>query len=85
VFLAALMPIVQALKAGEVTNAAILNSGFHLIYGIPTFTWIIALAIAVLIYVFGGKIYKWDVNLVYSRIFRKLENMIAEMEELRNE
>jgi hypothetical protein len=85
IFLAALMPIVQALKAGEVTNAAILNSGFHLIYGIPTFTWIIALVIAVLIYVFGGKIYKWDVNLAYSRIFRKLENMIAEMEELRNE
>ena len=85
VFLAALMPIVHALKTGEVTNAAILNSGFHLVYGIPTFTWFIALVIAVLIYVFGGKIYKLDVNLAYSRIFRKLENMIAEMEELRNE
>jgi hypothetical protein len=85
VFLASLMPIVHALKTGEVTNTAILNSGFHLVYGIPTFTWIIALVIAVLIYVFGGKIYKWDVNLAYSRIFRKLENMIAEMEELRNE
>ena len=85
VFLAALMPIVHALKSGEVTNAAILNSGFHLIYGIPTFAWIIAIVIAVLIYVFGGKIYKWDVNLVYKRIFIKLENMIAEMEELRNE
>ena len=85
VFLASLMPIVHALKAGEVTNVAILNSGFHLVYGIPTFTWIIALVIAVLIYVFGGEIYKWDVNLVYRRIFRKLENMIAEMEELRNE
>jgi len=84
VFLASLMPIVHALKAGEVTNAAILNSGFHLVYGIPTFTWIIAFVIAVLIYVFGGEIYKWDVNLAYRRIFRKLENMIAEMEELRN-
>ncbi|MFT4667609.1 MAG: hypothetical protein ACI9XB_004581 [Gammaproteobacteria bacterium] len=85
VFLASLMPIVHALKAGEVTNAAILNSGFHLVYGIPTFTWIIALVITVLIYVFGGKIYKWDVNLAYRRIFRKLENMIVEMEELRTE
>ena len=85
VFLAALMPIVHALKSGEVTNAAILNSGFHLIYGIPTFAWIIAIVIAVLMFVFGGKIYKWDVNLVYKRIFIKLENMIAEMEELRNE
>jgi hypothetical protein len=85
VFLASLMPIVHALKTGEITNAAILNSGFHLVYGIPTFTWIIALVIAVLMYVFGGKIYKWDVNLAYRRIFRKLENMIAEIEELRNE
>ena len=85
VFLAALMPIVHELKSGDVTNAAILNSGFHLIYGIPTFAWIIAIVIAVLIYVFGGKIYKWDVNLVYKRVFIKLENMIAEMEELRNE
>jgi hypothetical protein len=85
VFLASLMPIVHALKTGKVTNTAILNSEFHLVYGIPTFTWIIALVIAVLIYVFGGEIYKWDVNLAYSRIFRKLENMIAEMEELRNE
>lgn len=85
VFLASLMPIVHALKAGEVTNVAILNSGFHLVYGIPAFAWIIALVIAVLMYVFGGKIYKWDVNLAYRRIFRKLDNMIAEMEELRNE
>ena len=85
VFLASLMPIVHALRLGEVTNVAILNSGFHLVYGIPTFTWVIAIVIAVLFYVFGGKIYKWDVDLAYSRIFRKLENMIAEMEELRNE
>lgn len=83
IFLASLLPIVQALKAGEVTNAAILNSGFQLVYGIPTFAWILSLVIAILMYIFGGKIYTWDVNLVYSRIFRKLETMITEMEELR--
>jgi hypothetical protein len=84
IFLAALMPIVHALKAREVTNEAILNSGFHLIYGIPTFMWIIALVIAVLIYVFGGKIYQWDLNLVYGRVFKKLEELIADIEELKN-
>ena len=83
IFLAALMPIVHALKATEITNEAILNSGFYLIYGIPAFIWTIALVIAVLIYVFGGKIYQWDVNLVYGRIFKKLEIMMADMEELR--
>lgn len=83
IYLAALMPMVHALKSGEATNNAIMNSGFHLIYGIPTFAWGIALAIAVLFYVFGGKIYRWDVNMVYGSIFRKLESMIADMEELR--
>ena len=83
IFLAALMPIVHALKSGEVTNEAILNSGFHLIYGIPTFMWIIALVIAVLFYVFGGKIYIWDVNLVYGSVFKKLDELIADIEELK--
>jgi RNA polymerase sigma factor (sigma-70 family) len=79
-----LMPIVQALKTREVTNEAILNSGFHLIYGIPTFMWIIAIVIAVLIYVFGANIYAWDVNLVYGRVFQKLDELIADIDELKN-
>jgi hypothetical protein len=83
-FLAAFMPIVHALKEGKVTNEAILNSGFPLIYGIPAFIWLIALLIAVLIFVFGGKIYKYDVSLVYGRIFKKLDTMIADIEELRD-
>ncbi len=83
IFLAALMPIVHALKATEVTNEAILNSGFHLMYGIPTFMWIIALVIAVLMYVFGGRIYQWDLKLVYGRVFKKLDELIADIEELK--
>jgi hypothetical protein len=83
IFLAALMPIVHALKAVEVTHEAILNSGFRLIYGIPTFMWIIAIIIAVLMFVFGGKIYTWDVNLVYGRVFQKLDELIADIEELK--
>lgn len=82
-FLAALMPIVHTLKSKEVIYKVILDSGFHLTYGIPTFMWIIALAIAILIYVFGGKIYRWDVNLVYGRVFKKLDELIADIEGLR--
>jgi hypothetical protein len=84
IFLASLMPIMHALKSGEVTSTAISNSGFHLIYGIPTFVWIISFVLAILMYVFGGKIYQWDVNLFYGRILKKLEIMIAEMEKLQN-
>ncbi len=83
IFLAALMPIVHTLKATEVTNEAILNSGFHVMYGIPIFIWIIALVMAVLIYVFGGRIYQWDVNLVYGGVFKKLDELIADIEELK--
>jgi hypothetical protein len=82
-FLAALMPIVHALRTVDETHEAILNSGLHLIYGIPTLFWIIALVIAVLMYVFGGKIYTWDVNLVYGRVFKKLDELIADIEELK--
>ena len=45
---------------------------------------VLAAAIAFVIYIFGGKIYRWDVNIVYGRIFKKLETMIADMEELRD-
>ncbi len=83
IYLAALMPIVHTLKAVEVTHQAILNSGFRLIYGIPTFMWIIAIIIAVLMFVFGGKIYTWDVNLVYGRVFQKLDELIADIDELK--
>lgn len=32
---------------------------------------------------FGGKIGKWDINLVYGRILRKLDELLSDMEELR--
>jgi hypothetical protein len=84
IFFGALMPIVHALKATGVTNEAILNSGFHLIYGIPTFMWIIALVIALVMYLFAGRIYQWDLNLVYGRVFEKLAELLADIEELKN-
>ena len=84
IFLASLMPIMHELKSGEATSATISNSEFYLIYGIPTFVWIISIVLAILMYVFGGRIYQWDVNLMYGRIFKKLEIMIAEMEKLQN-
>ncbi|WP_162416148.1 hypothetical protein [Cyclobacterium roseum] len=32
---------------------------------------------------FSGKIYQWDVRLVYGRVFKKLEETLTEMEQLR--
>jgi hypothetical protein len=84
IFLAALSPIVHALKAVEVVRDAIMGSGFYLMFGIPVIIWVAALFIAVLMYVFGGKIYLWDVKFFYGRVFNKLDELIAEIEEIQN-
>ena len=55
----------------------------YYIYGIPVYWVLTMLIIAVLLAIFGGKIYKWDLNLVYGRILKKLEETIADMDELR--
>jgi len=39
--------------------------------------------IASLMAIFGDKIYNFDVNLIYGRVFRRLNDMIADIEELR--
>ncbi|MCH7523856.1 MAG: hypothetical protein IIC74_02310 [Bacteroidetes bacterium] len=55
----------------------------YLIYGIPVF-WVLGiLFIMALLAIFGGRIYKWDLNIVYGRILKKLDETLADMEELR--
>lgn len=43
---------------------------------------IVAMATLVVFY-FSDRIYRWDVHLMYGRVFRKLERTIAEMEKLK--
>jgi hypothetical protein len=31
----------------------------------------------------GGRIYQWDLNIVYGRIFEKLKELMADIEELK--
>jgi hypothetical protein len=52
--------------------------------GIPMVFIVLVLVIAAVMAVFGGSIYKWDVDLVYGRVFKKLDEIIADMEELRS-
>ncbi|WCO03163.1 hypothetical protein [Psychroserpens ponticola] len=56
----------------------------YLVFGIPLIGIVIALFILVLLAYFGGRIYKWDLNLVYGRVFKKLEEMMTDIESLRN-
>jgi len=60
--------------------------GTHQIYflkGIPVF-WILGIVLitGILAY-FGGAIYKFDLKIVYGRVLRKLDEVIADMNELR--
>lgn len=56
----------------------------YLVFGFPLLLIIAAIVIIGALAFFGGKIGKWDLNLVYGRILRKLDNTLADMDELRN-
>jgi len=56
----------------------------YLIYGIPLIAIIAVVLMLSLLAIFGGKIYQWDLNLVYGRVFKKLKELMADIEELKN-
>ena len=60
-------------------------SGFpdtYLIQGIPLIAIVVIIFIVALLAIFGGRIYQWDLNIVYGRVFKKLEELMADLEEL---
>ncbi|GAB5566164.1 MAG: hypothetical protein Wins2KO_32270 [Winogradskyella sp.] len=56
----------------------------YLIFGIPLIGIVIVVLISGLLFLFGGRIYKWDLNIVYGRVFKKLEELMTDMESLRS-
>ena len=56
----------------------------YLVYGIPLIGIISVILILVLLAFFGGSIYKWDLNIVYGRVFKKLEELMTDIESLRS-
>jgi len=67
----------------ETLNRILGTHEIYYFYGIPVYWVITMFLIMVLLAIFGGRIYKWDLNLVYGRILKKLEETIADMEDLR--
>jgi len=55
-----------------------------LIYGIPLIAIVVIIMIMGLLAFFGGRIYEWDLNLVYGRVFKKLKELMADIENLRS-
>ncbi len=54
----------------------------YLLFGIPLIGIVILVLIIGLLAFFGGKIYQWDLNIIYGRVFRKLEELMADIESL---
>ena len=59
--------------------------GLIFIGNVPLALLIVAGIVTLLMFYFSGDIYRWDIRLVYGRVFDKLEETIAEMEKLRRE
>lgn len=54
----------------------------YLLFGIPLIGIAIVLLIMGILAFFGGKIYQWDLNIIYGRVLRKLEELMADIESL---
>ncbi len=82
--------IALAIGVGESASGQLLirhivesNPGIRLVYGVPLILIVGVVAMAIVVELLGGVIFDFDVNTVYRNVFRKLDQMVAEMEELR--
>jgi hypothetical protein len=55
----------------------------YMINGVPLFAIVFMAVVVGILALFGGRIYMWDVNLIYGRVFKKLEELMADIEELK--
>lgn len=73
--------------AGEVLIGSITENfpGVRLVNGVPLVLIVVVVATTVVVDLLGGVIFDFDVKTGYRSVFMKLDEMIAEMEELRVE
>jgi len=83
-FLIAMSTIWSAWNKGVLTSKMYQKFPDVIFIGsVPLFALIIAGVATLLMLYFSRRIYRWDVGLIYGRVFRKLEETIAEMEKLK--
>jgi hypothetical protein len=85
-FLIAMSTMWSAWNKGPLTSKMYQKYPDVLFIGtVPLFAVIIAGVGTLLMFYFSDRIYRWDVRLMYGRVFDKLEETIAEMEKLQQE
>jgi len=68
-----------------ITNKLISNyPDIYMVFGVPAIIITGIILIMVFLVFTGGRIYNWDLKVVYGSVLRKLDEIIADMEELRN-
>ena len=74
-----------ASAAGQLVIRSIVESNpdVRLVNGVPLILIAAVGATAIVVDLLGGVIFDFDVNTVYRNVFRKLDQMVADMEELR--
>ncbi len=79
------MKIEKDQRVGEhlVNKLLLAYPDLNLIFGIPIIGIIGALLIAGILILIAGRIYEWDLKIVYGRMFKKLDEIIADIKELK--
>lgn len=76
-------------KNGQQLNETVMNElmmkypDLTVVFGMPLIGLMVLVLILVVLAILGGKLYYWDLNIVYGRVIRKLDELISDMEELR--
>lgn len=65
-----------------VAKALSVFPNLYLVEGVPLIAMIACMAIAIFLAFAGARIYRWDVNVIYGRIFKKLDSLMKDVEEL---
>lgn len=72
------------IPGNDFVNALLVdNPEMIMVLGIPLLGIIFLVLIVAFLAFFGGKIGQWDLNLVYGRILKRLNTLMADMDELR--
>lgn len=56
----------------------------YLVFGIPLVGIIVIISIMGLFAFFGGRIFLWDMNVIYGRVIKKLNELLNDLESLRS-
>jgi hypothetical protein len=58
--------------------------GTYLVFGVPLVGIIIAVLIMAVLAYYGGRIYLWDLNVIYGSVLKKLDELLTDLESLRS-